>query len=44
MSVSEASRIIIDDSRVMLQIMASLADYFWGIIYNCNMFIGEATG
>ncbi len=35
---------LIDDSRVMLQILASLTDYSRGIIYNCNMFIVQATG
>ncbi len=27
----------------MLQIVASLTDDSWGIIYSCNVFIGEAT-
>jgi hypothetical protein len=43
MSVSDASRIIIEDSRVILQIMASLTSNSRGIIYNCNMFIELAT-
>jgi hypothetical protein len=43
MSVNDASRIIIDNSRVMLHIVASLTDYSKGIIYNCNMFIVQAT-
>ncbi len=44
MSVNDASRIIIDDSRVMLQILASLNDDSTDIIYNCNMFIVLTTG
>ncbi len=44
MSVNDASRIIIDDSRVKLQIVASLIDDSRGVIYNCNMFIVQATG
>jgi hypothetical protein len=39
MSVIEASRIIIDDSEMMLQIVAALNDDPRGIIYDCNMFI-----
>ncbi len=39
MSVNDISRIIIDDSRVMIQIVASLTDYSRGVIYNCIMFI-----
>jgi hypothetical protein len=42
MSVSNASRIIIDDSRV-IHVVASLTDDSGGIIYNCNMFIVQAT-
>jgi hypothetical protein len=34
MSENEAPRIIIDDSRVMLQIVALLSDDSSGIIYN----------
>jgi hypothetical protein len=44
MSENDASRIIIDYSRVMLQIVALLTDNSWGIIYDCNMFIVQATG
>jgi hypothetical protein len=44
MSVSDPSRIVIDDSRVMLQIVAPLTDNFRGIIYNRNMLIVQATG
>jgi hypothetical protein len=44
MSVNDASRIIIDASRVMVQIVASLTDYSRGIIYDHNMFIVEVTG
>jgi hypothetical protein len=43
MSVNDASGIVIDNSRVMLQIVASLTDNFIGIIYNHNMFIVQAT-
>ncbi len=42
-SINDSSRIIIDDSRVMLHIVASLADDSWSDIYNCNMFIELAT-
>jgi hypothetical protein len=41
MSENDASRIIIDDSRVMLQIVASLTDDSRGIIFT-NMFIVKA--
>ncbi len=44
MSVNDASRIIIDDSGVMLQIVASLTNDSRGIIYDRNMFIVQATG
>jgi hypothetical protein len=43
MSENDASMIIIDDSRVMLQILASLMDNSGGIIYDRNEFIGQAT-
>jgi hypothetical protein len=43
MSENDASRIIIDDSRVTLQIVASLTGDSQGIIYNCNMLIVQAT-
>ncbi len=43
MSVNDASRIIIDDSRVMLQSLVSLADDSRGVIYDCNMFIVQAA-
>ncbi len=40
MSVNDGSRILIDDSRVMLQIVASLTSDSRGIFfYNCYMFI-----
>jgi hypothetical protein len=42
-SVNDTFRIAIDDSRVMLQIVASLTDDSRGIIYNFNMFIVLAT-
>ncbi len=44
MSVNDSSRIVIDKSRVMLQIVVSFTDYSRSIIYDCNMFIVEATG
>ncbi len=43
MIVNDASRIIIDDSRVPLQIMASLTDNSRGIIFDRNMFKVQAT-
>jgi hypothetical protein len=36
---NDAFKITIDDSRVMLQIVAPLADDFRGIIYDHNMFL-----
>ena len=44
MSVNNASRIVIDESRVTLQIVASLTDNSRGIIYKSNMFLVQATG
>ncbi len=43
MSVNDTSRIIIDNSIVMLKIVASLTDNSRGVIYDCNMFIVQAT-
>jgi hypothetical protein len=43
MSVNDASSIVIDDSRVMLQIVAQLTDDSRGIIYDFNMFTLQAT-
>jgi hypothetical protein len=43
-SVADASRIIIDNSRVTLQIVVSLIDDSRFIIYDCNVFIVETTG
>ncbi len=40
---NDASRIVIGDFRVMLQIVASLTENFGGIIYNCNMILVHAT-
>jgi hypothetical protein len=40
---NDTSRIIIDDSRVMLQIVASLNDNSRSIINNQNMFKVQAT-
>ncbi len=39
MSINDGYRIIIDDSRVMLQIVASLIDDTRGAIYIGDMFI-----
>ncbi len=44
MSVIDASRILGDDSGVMLQSVMSIADDSRGIIYDRNMFIVQATG
>ncbi len=44
MSVNDASRIIIDDFRVMLQIVSSPTDNCRGNIYDQNMFVAQATG
>ncbi len=43
MSLDDDSMIIIDDSRAMLQIVASLTDDSKGIIHNHDMFIVQAT-
>ncbi len=43
MSVNDASRIVIDDFIVMLQIVVSLTDDSGGIIYYRNMFKVDAT-
>jgi hypothetical protein len=43
MSVNDASKIITDDSRVMLQIVLPLTDDFTGIIYDHNMLKVQAT-
>jgi hypothetical protein len=37
------SKIIIDDSRATLQVVTSLTDDSRGVIYNCNIFIIQAT-
>ncbi len=44
MRVNDAYRIRIDDSRVTLQIVASLTDDSKGVIYICKMFKVKATG
>ncbi len=44
MNVNDASRIVIDDSRVTLQIVASLTDDSRGIIYDRNVFMVQPTG
>ena len=43
MSVNDACRIVIDDSRVMLQIVASLTDDSGVVIYDCDIFTIQAT-
>jgi hypothetical protein len=43
MSVNDTSRIVIDSSRVMLPIVATLTDDSRGVIYNRNMFIVQGT-
>jgi hypothetical protein len=43
-SVDDTSKILIEDSRVMLLIVASLTDNSIGIICDHNMFIVQATG
>ncbi len=37
--INDASRSVNDDSRMMLQIVASLTEDSRGVIYSCNMFI-----
>ncbi len=44
MSVNDAPGMVIEDSRVMLQIVASLTDDLRGVIYNHSMFIVQAAG
>ncbi len=44
MSVNDPCRIVTDDARVRLQIVASLNDESGGVIYNGNVFIVQATG
>jgi len=44
MVLIDASRIIINDSRVMLQIVLPVTYYSRGVVYDCNMFIAQATG
>jgi hypothetical protein len=39
MSVNDTERSMIDESRVTLQIVASLTDDSRGVIYNCNIFL-----
>jgi hypothetical protein len=44
MSVNNVSRILIYNSRAMLQIVASLTDNSRSIIYDCNVFIVKTLG
>jgi hypothetical protein len=43
MSVNDATRIVIDNSRVTLEIATSLTDNSRGVIYNRIMFKAQAT-
>ncbi len=43
MSENDTSRIVIDNSRVMIQIVASLTDNSRGVIYDPSMFIVQTT-
>jgi hypothetical protein len=43
MSVNDVPRTVIDDPRVMLQIVASLTEYSRGVIYDSNLLIVQAT-
>ncbi len=43
MRENDASRIVIDDSRVVHQIVASLTDSCRGVIYDPNMFKAQTT-
>jgi hypothetical protein len=43
MRENDASVVVINDSKVMLQIVASLTDDSRGVIYCRNMFIVQAT-
>ncbi len=44
MSENDASRIVLDDSTLMLQSVASLIEYSGGVIYSINVSIVQATG
>ncbi len=44
MSVNDVSEIVIEDSRVTLQIVALLIVNSRGVVYNHNMFIVQAIG
>jgi hypothetical protein len=44
MSINDASRIVIDDSRVVLQIVASHTDDSRGVTYDPHMFIVQNSG
>ena len=43
MSVNDANRIVIDNSRVNIQVVASLIEGYRGIIYEHNVFIVQTT-
>ncbi len=43
MSLNDTSTIVIDNSTVSLQIVASLSDNSRGIFYDCNVFIEHAS-
>jgi hypothetical protein len=44
MSVNDAFTIVTDESKVTLQIRASLTEDSRGVIYNRNLFIAQVTG
>ncbi len=44
MSVNDTSKIVINESRVTLQFVASLTDDSRGVNYHQNMFIVQAFG
>jgi len=44
MRVNDASRIVLDDSRLTLQLVATPIDNSWGVIYNRDMFMEQAIG
>jgi len=43
MSSNDTAKIVVDDYRLMLQIVASITDDSRGVIYNCKMFIVQTT-
>ncbi len=43
MSINDASRIVIDDSRVKLQTVASLTDHSKGVIFDHNLLLVQTA-